>query len=339
MAASITDIATRLELSAATVSRALRHDLRIHPQTRARVAAAAAELGYQGRARRNLAASRQRTRIGLLLRSQESYRGINATRILHGVTAEADAAGVAVNVLALRQRDGGDEPPVLPQAITAGECGAVVLEGRQPAAVVAAVAALVPVVTIDLLYDGLVHDAVMADNQARIAELTLRLAALGHRRLCFVPEWYPGTFNQERAAGFLRALVESGLPVGADSRLDPAAAYDAAGDLRGDALLAAHGRGVTAFVCVNDRVAGQALAILEQAGVAVPARASVTGFDAEAGPGGRLTSVDPRFEELGRAALDLALRRARAPAAAALRVSVAGQVMAGATIAPPPAAG
>lgn len=338
MSASITDIAARLELSAATVSRALRHDQRIHPQTRAKVAAAAAELGYQGRARRNLVRSSRKTQIGLLLRSQESYQGANAMRIFHGVTAEADAAGVTVSVLVLRQHDAGDEPLVLPQAITAGECGAVVLEGRQPAGVVAAIAALVPVVTINHLYDGLVHDAVMADNQARIAELVQRLAALGHRRLCFIPEWYPAAFNEEREAGFLRGLVSCALPVDAGCRLDPATAYDAGGSLRPEALHAAAGRGVTAFVCVNDRIAGQAVERLEVQGLAVPGQVSVTGFDAEAGAAGRLTSVEPRFEELGRAALDLACRRARAPAAAALRVSVVGQVVAGLTIAPPPGA-
>ena len=52
MAVTIQDIADELNISVSTVSRSLRNDRVINPQTRARIQAAAMDMGYQGRIRR-----------------------------------------------------------------------------------------------------------------------------------------------------------------------------------------------------------------------------------------------------------------------------------------------
>ncbi|HEX7008593.1 MAG TPA: substrate-binding domain-containing protein, partial [Phycisphaeraceae bacterium] len=97
--------------------------------------------------------------------------------------------------------------------------------------------------------------------------------------------------------------------------------------------------GTTCFVCVTDRVAFEVLARLRQWSVDVPGTVSVTGFDAvqaymPSNPP-TLTSVDPLWIEIGRAAMSLAMRRLTQPSAPQMTLTVGCRFVEGETLGPP----
>jgi LacI family transcriptional regulator len=338
MSVTIHDIAARLDLSPSTVSRSLRQSSRVHPDTRAQVAALAAQLGYQGRSRRGPSTERGRLRVGLLLRSEESHTSPNAVRALQGLTAESDAVHALLTVHASRQRDQGedDRPEQLPAAIDAGECDVVVLEGRHELKAVAALAQRVPVVSFNWIYEGVAHDTVVTDNLGGIHAMVDHLVELGHRRLAWVDEWYAASFATERQAAYIQRCLHHGVTV---DRQTLVTHQDFGGKDHPPAerLLSLARAGCTAFVCANDRIAALTIRALEAAEFRVPQDVSVTGFDAMSlGPGEtrQLTTVDPRFVEMGRMAMTLAVRRGSQPGSGYLRVAVTSRPLFGQTTAP-----
>ena len=98
--ANLSQIARHLGLSVTTVSRALKDGPEVHPETRTRVQAAAAEFGYVP----NLAGRALRTgRTGNLtailpLETQGSLSDIAKLPLIEGMTVAAQRAGYALSV-------------------------------------------------------------------------------------------------------------------------------------------------------------------------------------------------------------------------------------------------
>ncbi len=342
MSVTIFDIAAQLDLSPSTVSRSLRQSARVHPHTRAQVAALAAELGYQGRSRRGPVGERGRTRVGLVLRSEQSHDSPNAVRCLQGLTAEADAEGALLSVHAARRFDKSDDSVVtLPDAIEHGECDVLVLEGRHDVAFVAKLASRTPLVSLDWIYDAVAHDTAQADNVAGIHAMIDHLHALGHRRLAWVDLWYEASFATERHAAFIQRCLHHDLPL-SPATMVARRDYGGVDRLPTQRVCDVVADGCTGVVCVNDQVAGWVVQALQARGLRVPADASVTGFDAMPSTASlhgyalQLTTVDPQFVEVGRAAMALATRRAAQPGAGHLRVSVRARPVIGQTTGPAP---
>lgn len=257
-------------------------------------------------------------------------------------TAEADAAGAVLTVHAARRLDKGDEGDEgavrLPEAVEAGECDVLVLEGRHDVDFIAALAARVPLVSLDWVYPGVAHDTAQTDNLAGIHAMVDHLHELGHRRLAWVGVWYDASFADERQAAFVQRCLHHDIPVTPQTTIGRRE-FGGVDRLPVDRLLRAIDDGCTAVVCVNDQVAGWVIQALEARGLAVPGDVSVTGFDAMpygVGVPLHLTSVDPQFIEIGRAALSLAVRRVAQPGAGHLRVAVRARPVLGQTTAPPP---
>lgn len=336
MDVTIHDIAAKLDISPSTVSRSLRQSSRVNPRTRAQVAAVAAQLGYQGLSRRRKSSEAGKAHIGLLLRSEESQSSPNAMRILHGMTAEADRANVLFTVHSWQATD-TDEPHdvVLPAAIRENGCDAIVLEGRHDPEIVRLISAFCSVISVSWIYPSIELDAVTSDNRTGTCLLVDHLAELGHRRLAWVSEAYQASWNSERQAAFIQQSLFHQIPL-ADLCFFNHDLFLTRDEIKIDPLLDAVARGVTAFVCVNDRVAEMVISALESRGVKVPEQVSVTGYDAMFSADRKhvVTTIDPQFVELGRAALEIAARRVHNPCAARLHVAVNCRFVAGDTTGP-----
>lgn len=162
---TLEEIARRLNLSAATVSRSLRHDPLIHPATRARVNETAAAMGYQGRARRGprggaasgtapageavtgaetwggqrSVAVNPRRVLAVLVASGDLARAQhhgNFMRLLEGITAECDGVGALASLHTLPpSAEGlfGGDPERTPAIVRDRHCDAVIVTGNLPA--------------------------------------------------------------------------------------------------------------------------------------------------------------------------------------------------------------
>src|SRR4028119_678962 len=94
MGTTLQDIADQLQISKATVSRALRHDPLIHPKTRAKVRATALQMGYEGQPRGARRGAHQRVEkaekptIGLLFHASSltaAQHDLNLVKTMEGV--------------------------------------------------------------------------------------------------------------------------------------------------------------------------------------------------------------------------------------------------------------
>lgn len=341
------DVAALAGVSFKTVSNVLNDYPHIRPTTRARVEAAIAELGYQVNASaRNLRRGRTGV-IGLALPGlAEPYFGELADTVVRvaetrGVTVlvehTAGERAKELDVLTSARRSLTDGLLLSPLAVTAED-----LRELRPTSPLVLLGERVFGAGLDHVTMANVEGARLAtrlllDRGARriavvgapgapgepepldpLTELTglAELAALP--RGAGVPDGELGsarplttTTARLRLAGYLHALVEAGLepdpalllPTGDWHRTSGAAAMDRA---------LAVGLEVDAVLGLNDSVALGALHALQLAGVDVPGRVQVVGFDdtidgAFATPA--LTSVSPGREVIASSAVDLLLRR------------------------------
>jgi LacI family transcriptional regulator len=192
------------------------------------------------------------------------------------------------------------------------------------------------VVSIGRIYHELPVDSVVSDDVDSVRALVTRLAGLGHRRLMWVDAHYSATFLDGRQAGFLQGCVRNWLDL-SQQRLVGSEIYHWDRIVAHDTLLDAVRAGTTAMLCANDSIAMQVIEALESGGVRVPQDVSVTGFDAWQATAGRrqVTSVDPHFSEMGRAAVRLATQRLTQLPGPPCTLSVRADIVDGETIAAP----
>lgn len=145
------------------------------------------------------------------------------------------------------------------------------------------------------------------DGTAAFEDATLRLVALGHRRIGLVAAPNAFTFSGLRREGYRRAMAASGLPLFECE----AAADEEGGFLAAREMLAAADR-PTALLCATDRIAYGVMRAARQAGLTLPDDLSVIGHDnlpASAFTDPPLTTMELPIDETGDILADLLLAR------------------------------
>lgn len=341
---TIREVAERAGVSVATVSRVLSGNYPVPPATRARVLRAARALDYVANAHARALVGGGRKMVAVVLRRVTTpfY-----AQVAEGIEAEAAANGW----LCLVGSTGGDPQRELEFVQLMREEGArlVVLVGgvveddsyrervvRYAHALDAAGARLVlcgrPAPAPDL--PALV---VELDNEGGARAITSHLLSVGHRRIVFLGGLPGNTALDARVRGYRAALAEYGLPPEAahvvDCGLGRAAGHRAMTELLRD------GADFTAVFAGDDMVAAGAIRAIGEAGLRIPDDISVVGHDdiplaEDFNP--PLTTVRTPSEELGRAAVRLALRDP--DRVAGTRHLLGTHIVVRDSVAPPPAA-
>jgi DNA-binding LacI/PurR family transcriptional regulator len=317
---TVYDVARHAGVSIATVSFAFRRPERVKESTRDAVLAAAAELGYVPNVSARGLADGRTGALGLysydyLLDTDEppaAARGEDELRfplyvdeVQRGVELECWQRGYALMI-------GGGGAATSGSVVTdiAGRVdGLAVFPQTVPSSVLQRIARRIPVVEVShpAADDGVDH--VTVDNVGGMRALTDHLLTV-HRytRLEFVGA-VTSADSAARFEGFRQALVAARLPA-PQTQLAPEA-----GDLdtaRVVAEVLQRPDPPQALVCATDLEALQVISALSAAGVDVPDRVAVTGFDGILA--GRLswptlTTVRQPMEQLGREVVDLLIAR------------------------------
>lgn len=206
-------IADRTGLSVTTVSRALKDGPEVHPDTIARVKAAAQAVGY----RPNLLGRGLRTgrsqfiSLVMPLETEAHLADLAKVPLIEGMTIAAQQAGYRLAVHStLPQADPVD---ALDMLIQSGGSDAVIItrmlpDDRRPALLQYHG---IPFACFGRRGSGDTHPLVDIDNHWMAHEATSRMIAKGHRRIALQLLSRHDQSSQMRAAGYARALAEAGL--------------------------------------------------------------------------------------------------------------------------------
>lgn len=267
---TIKDVARISGVSYSTVSRVVNGGTGFSEETRGRVEAAVAALGYRPNTLARSLVRQERSTIGVLVPMvSESF----AALVLDGVEDAAEEAGMLVVV----GRTGGSAERTLDHlaALRGHQAVGVVLVSTpatpQLRAAFGPSGALVSV-AID---GGTGGPALAVDDRAAVVDAVRHLQRLGHRRIALLAGVEDdAATTAPRVAGYRDAVVAGG---GTPLVTFGGWGYDAAAP--GVAALLQQDPALTAVVALSDELAVGAVHALQRAGRRVPDDVSVVGFD------------------------------------------------------------
>ncbi len=281
---TVYEVAALAGVSTASVSRVLAGNDRVRPETREKVMAAVAELGYLPSGAAQNLANRRTGVLGLCFPDPVGDQDIVESdamywydEVIRGMERAARRSGFAVLIAASHADDDRDT-----LSMVAGRCdGLAVLAQTTDTAALERLAARMPVVVLaaprEADTDGSRLDHLSVAGLTGARELTAHLLDVhGYRDLVFVAG--PRSPDSDsRFGGFRAALAERGLP--APERPHLIGDFTTAGGRHAVARLLERGSVPRALMCANDQTAVGAMAALRSAGLRVPDDVAVTGFD------------------------------------------------------------
>lgn len=331
MAATIREIADLAGISPAAVSFVLNDKPGVGQETRDKVLAIAARLGYGQKKPKQASSTRART-VRMLYIAKQGHATNHAHRIfiseyIAGLEAEAKLQNYRVEIKII---EGFDPPKVLEALNTDLVDGAVVVGSAlddDDLEFFAEVSA--PVVVVYTNRPWLDLDFVDMNNESSVCAALEYLHKAGHRRIGIVKSLIETRNFQLREHAFMATMDRLGLPVvPADCfAIDPT--FDK-GRQDMTKLLANAKDLPSALFCVNDFIAYGCIQALKDAGIRIPEDISIIGFDnlpSDDFMEPRLSSVKVSNYLIGRRAMHLLLDRIANPGRPSEKVSIGGELI------------
>jgi DNA-binding LacI/PurR family transcriptional regulator len=263
----LADVAARAGVSAGLVSLVLRSQPGPSDQTRARVLAAARDLGYRADRTASLLARRRSQHLGVLMDVRNTFHA--------EMVADIDAAATRRGYdLVLSVLTPARDERAATEILLDFRCEGLILLGPEDqAGWLSALGQELPVVAVGRRVRSASLDVVRAADDLGVAQAVAHLAGLGHQDIAFV-DGGRGAIAADRRRGYQRAMRRHGL---ADRiRVIPGDHTEEAGIRAAPAVL--EGR-TTAVIASNDRCAVGLLDRLARLSVDVPGDISVVGYD------------------------------------------------------------
>jgi len=337
------EIAKRLGVSRATVSRVLRNVTGPKSSTSARIIEAAREMGYRLPATGNTLSRKGTAKktlpvLGVLLcvpDDQASRAGEVPMRILHGAT---DASRERNMLLHLEYMTASGAAGIrtkadLPESFSKKKIAGVLVTGPVTSETVSLITEHCPCVRMNLHDRGICMDLVGQDDRAAVAALIERLKAAGHRKIGFYCHTPPAPYALSRFGAYVEVLAQEGLEYNPEWVVN---VWRPAGQQSLQKILQAVDGGVRAWICEHDDLGYALIHDLQKAGLRVPQEVSVCGFDhLQPYPGlPALMTVDWPLEDMAAAGISMLIRRINEPARATCQLLFSGRLIDGQTVGP-----
>jgi DNA-binding LacI/PurR family transcriptional regulator len=262
------DVASRVGVSTASVSLVLRGVPGPSAETREKVLAAAAELGYRADRTASLLARRRRHLLGVMLDVLNPFHA----ELVEEIHVEAGKAGYEV-VLATLTRDHDEDRAI--ETLLDFRCEALILLGPDASDErLDRLAAQTPCVVVGRTAGQVAVDVVRSADDVGVDAALDHLIDLGHRRIAFV-DGGSGAVASARRRGYRRAMRRAGL----EPQVLRGDHTEAGGIRAGRRLAAAADDRPTAVVASNDRLAVGLMDAFLRSGIEVPEAVSIVGYD------------------------------------------------------------
>lgn len=273
----ITDLADKLGISTASVSRALNDKPGVSAKVRQRVLATANELEYSANpVARNLAGASTGT-IGFILRNPKFSLASDPFYflIMQGAERELDRAGYHLILSTIENKNDG-RPGSL-RMVREGRVDAVIVAGPDvdPALVFSLSRSNLPVVLVDNAIEHTPFNIVLCDDYEGAHLAVDHLISHGHQAIAYVGGPTSWLSTRERQKGYEASMREAGLKL---NILHEDATSFEAGQLAGKQLLSGVER-PTAIFAINDATAMGIIRAARDLGLKVPGDLAIIGFD------------------------------------------------------------
>ncbi|MEO0361968.1 MAG: substrate-binding domain-containing protein, partial [Pseudomonadota bacterium] len=306
-APTLADVARQAGVSTATVSRCLNEPERVRRETRERVEAVVARLGYTPHFGARALASNRTNTVGAVIPTME-----NAIFALAIQTMERELSAAGVTLFVATSNYDAEREAEQIRALTGRGVDGLILIGRErPEATYRYLKERAArVVLVWASQAGAPHPCVGFDNRAAARSMAERVIARGHRRVAMIAGVTAGNDRAtERVEGVRAALAAAGAPLAPDMLIETE--YAAAASAEAAKRLMRAAAPPTAILCGNDVQAAGALKGLRALGLSVPGDVSVVGFDdieLASAVEPELTTVHVPHRRMGRAAAKAVLR-------------------------------
>lgn len=327
MAASIEDVAKRASVSISTVSRVLNRRNIVNAETRKRVEAAIADLGYQPNVFARGLMLKKSNILSLVL---PDLHGEFYSEIIRGANLKTRELGYHLLVSSVTADDDGQD--VLAAVGTQGLVdGMVVMVTEMSSRIRKSLAnASMPLVVLDGDIQGTKHDTVAIDHHRGAEALVRHLLALRpDGRIVFLGGHETNLDTIDRLNAYRKVLAEVGREPAAEDVTHLDYSYETAFDYASERVMAWAEDRATVFAA-NDEMAAGVVDAAIAATLSVPEDLRVVGFDDTriaqlTRP--RLTTVRVPMADMGATAIDLLCKRLNEPNRPAERVTLPTEIV------------
>ncbi|NNG69178.1 LacI family DNA-binding transcriptional regulator [Rhizobium laguerreae] len=311
--ALMADVARLAGVAISTVSRALANPGRVNEKTRAKINAAARQLGYTPNAMaRGLRVGK--SNIIMIILPGSLYYGASQIipQVLQSINKSLIQGGYNLMIANL-DRDEISERHILDLAFGGSVRGAIILSSKLPEVDGRSLAnSGLPIVSMLLDMSDAGLQSVITNDREAVRDVTAELIRLGHRRFFYLAGPEGNYHDVERYGGVLEALEAAGLSEGSVRRSGGHLDYQHGFDIGVQAAddFAKLTEKPTAVIATSDDMAISFVSRVQRRGVSIPGDLSVVSFDGSpvcefCSP--PLSTIKQPVEEMGRAAVDLLL--------------------------------
>ena len=278
MRPTLQDMASILNLSKSTVSRALAGDPRVAEVTRHRILTLAQQIGYRPNPVARGLATRRTNTIGLAVPcGPRSFSDPFYLEFLGAVGDTAMKYGYSL-LLSTADSDGaGGYRSHMELADSARIDGMILTEPK----VADERVGMLKEMDLPFVFLGVAQDPnvswVSGDNRGGAAKAVTRLIELGHMRIACVTGPRDQTASGARFEGYCRALAEAGMSL--YRNIVAAGDFTQAGGYIAMRSILEHEKDISAVFACNDVMAFGVMRALREAGLLIPNDVSVLGFD------------------------------------------------------------
>jgi DNA-binding LacI/PurR family transcriptional regulator len=278
VAITLEDVARRAGVSVATASRALRGMSDVGDATRAKVSAAATELGFVGTTFTSRLASGRPATVGVVVPFIDRWF---FAEVISAVESTIRTASLDLMLTLFNLRDTTGREIFFRDMPMRGRVDAmVVISLVMPESEVAALQALdVPIGVLGVKTPGAYSTRI--DDYEGARKAVRHLISLGHERIAIIGDDPDGPMGFDppglRRRGYHTELDAAGLPI--DPDLEIYGYFTTAGGAEAAGKLLSLPQRPTAIFCASDEMAWGALKVIRKAGLGIPEDVAVIGFD------------------------------------------------------------
>ncbi|WP_168879050.1 LacI family DNA-binding transcriptional regulator [Rhizobium sp. P28RR-XV] len=336
------DVARLAGVAISTVSRALANPGRVNEKTRAKIDAAAKQLGYTPNAMaRGLRVGKSNTIMIILPGSL--YYGVSQVipQVLQSINKALLQNGYNLMIANLG-RDPESERHILNLAFGGTIRGAIILSSKLPEIDGRSLAnAGLPIVSMLLDMSNAGVPSVVTNDREAVRDAVAELIRMGHRRFFYIAGPQDNYHDVERYGGTLEALRDAGISKQALSRSGGNLDYQKGFEIgvQAAADFAPLKDRPTAVIATSDDMAISFVSRIRQTGLRIPDDLSVLSFDGAPvcefcfPP---LSTIEQPFEEMGQAAVARLLDGiGQAEKVRDLRVTIRSRLILRESVAPP----